>query len=374
MLELVEILENNCGETLFRQNGLDCWAEISKADPSSLILLPFGIPVIGFVSRYWFLLLLAAAIAVGFGFSPTLERVTKIPFLQNAIVLTVLFLMAFPLEFGDLHNAVKRPAPAALGTLINYGLLPLLAWGASLLVAGDLRIGVNIAAAIPCTLASAAVWTRKAGGNDVAALVVTIVTNLLCFAVTPMWLKLTTGDTVSLDLGEMVQKLLILVVVPMVAGQLCRIPRSIGLWATANRAPMSIAAQLGILAMVFLGCVGAGIHLRTLHELVPPVSILALTLGVVIGVHATALAVGYGSAKWLGMPPADQIAVGISGSQKTLMVGLWLANTYYPMQPMAILPLIAYHVSQLFMDTWVADWHLRRQMAATANSSTDFTE
>ncbi|UUO08439.1 bile acid:sodium symporter [Blastopirellula sp. J2-11] len=327
--------------------------------------------MIRFIGRYWFLLLLAAVIGVGFGFSPTLEPVTKIPFLKNAIVVTVLFLMAFPLEFGDLHNSVKRPGPAALGTLMNYGLLPLLAWGASLLVTGDLRIGVNIAAAIPCTLASAAVWTRKAGGNDVAALVVTIVTNLLCFAVTPMWLKLTTGDSVSLDLGAMVGKLLLLVVAPMMVGQLCRIPRPIGRWATANRASMSIAAQFGILAMVFLGCVSAGISLRTLHEQTPPLEMLALTLGVVVGVHATALVAGYGSAKWLGMRPADQIAVGISGSQKTLMVGLWLANSFYPTQPLAILPLIAYHVSQLFMDTWVADRHLQRQLAAVASSTTD---
>lgn len=325
--------------------------------------------MLGFVSRYWFLLLLAAVISVGFGFSPGLKFLTEIPFLQNAIVVTVLFLMAFPLEFGDLHDAARRPGPPALGTAVNYGILPVIGWGASLLLTGDLRIGVNIAAAIPCTLASAAVWTRKAGGNDVAALVVTIITNFLCFAVTPMWLKLTTGGAVSLNLGEMVQKLLILVVAPMLAGQICRIPPPIGRWATANRLTMSIVAQLGILSMVFLGCIGAGVKLRTLQEGVPPVGMLALTLAVVISVHASALAIGYFSAGRLGMRPADQIAVGIAGSQKTLMVGLWLANTFYPTQPLAILPLIAYHVSQLFMDTWVADAHLRRQIAAAAEST-----
>lgn len=324
--------------------------------------------MIGFVGRYWFLLLLAAVISLGFGFSPTLEFLTQVPYLQNAIVVTVLFLMAFPLEFGDLHDAARRPGPSSLGTAINYGLLPLIAWGASLLVTGDLRIGVNIAAAIPCTLASAAVWTRKAGGNDVAAIVVTIVTNLLCFAVTPMWLKLTTGGAVSLNVTEMIQKLLILVVAPMLAGQLCRIPPPIGRWATANRAAMSVIAQLGILSMVFLGCIGAGMRLRNLEEAVPPVEMLGLMLAVVIGVHASALAIGYFSAKSLGMQPADQIAVGISGSQKTLMVGLWIANTFYTAQPLAILPLIAYHVSQLFMDTWVADAHLRKQMGAEAET------
>ncbi|MFI4876078.1 MAG: bile acid:sodium symporter family protein [Blastopirellula sp. JB062] len=325
--------------------------------------------MIRFAVRYWFLILLAAAIGVGFGFSPALQFVTTIPYLQNGIVVLVLFLMAFPLEFGDLHDAARRPAPAIFGTLINYGLLPCIAWGGSLLLTGDLRIGVNVAAAIPCTLASAAVWTRKAGGNDVAALVVTIVTNLLCFAVTPIWLKLTTGGSVSLDFGEMVGKLAILVVAPMLIGQLCRIPKPIGRWATAQRAKMSVAAQLGILAMVFLGCIGAGLKLRTLQDSVPPIGMLAMMLAVVVGVHVAALAFGYRGAKWLGMRPADQIAVGIAGSQKTLMVGLWLANAFYPTQPLAILPLIAYHVSQLFIDTWVADRHLRLQAETQAAAS-----
>ena len=65
--------------------------------------------------------------------------------------------------------------------------------GVAPLLRGDLAVGLLVAAAAPCTLASAAVWTRRAGGNDAVALMVTIGTNLTCFVVTPLWLLVTTG-------------------------------------------------------------------------------------------------------------------------------------------------------------------------------------
>jgi len=56
-----------------------------------------------------------------------------------------------------------------------------------------------VVAATPSSLASAAVWTRRAGGNDVVAMLIGIVINLSCFLVTPIWLKWSTGQTVLMD-------------------------------------------------------------------------------------------------------------------------------------------------------------------------------
>ena len=54
-----------------------------------------------------------------------------------------------------------------------------------------------------------------------------------------------------------------------------------------------------------------------------------------------------------GFSRAQQIAVGIAGSQKTLMVGLDIAITY--VGGLAILPMVVYHVAQLLADTVIAD-------------------
>ena len=48
--------------------------------------------------------------------------------------------------------------------------------------------GMIIASATPCTLATGAVWTRRAGGNDGVTMMVTILTNSTCFIVMPLWI------------------------------------------------------------------------------------------------------------------------------------------------------------------------------------------
>ena len=48
---------------------------------------------------------------------------------------------------------------------------------------------------------------------------------------------------------------------------------------------------------------------------------------------------------------ADQISVGFAGSQKTLMVGLQVAIDL----GINVIPMVAYHISQLLIDTLVAD-------------------
>ena len=52
----------------------------------------------------------------------------------------------------------------------------------------------------------------------------------------------------------------------------------------------------------------------------------------------------------------DQIAVGLAGSQKTLMVGLQVSIEL----GFNIIPMVAYHISQLLVNTLIAD-RLRRQ-------------
>lgn len=320
--------------------------------------------------RHWFLAGLVVVVSTGFAFSEPLRSLPDYTILRNGIVVTVLFLMAFPLAFGDLHNAIRRPAAALLATLINGGALPLIAWSLSLLLSGDFAIGVNLMAAIPCTLASAAVWTRRAGGNDSIALIVTIVTNSLCFLVTPFWLLWTTGSQIDitvwsqpggkgLSLVEMVTKLFLLVVLPMAFGQLARLVPGAGNWATKNKFTLGIFAQMGILIMVLLGCISCGLKLRSLPtDQMPTLISFGMMIVVVVSAHLLALLLGVGLARQLKFARPEEIAIAFAGSQKTLMIGLAIATEFYHASPLAILPMVAYHVGQLFLDTAVADRYL----------------
>ncbi len=306
------------------------------------------------------MLALAALFALGFFAHGALDPLSKQTWLRSVTIAVAMFLMALPLEASAIWDAVRRPYATLLAVLVTFGLLPLLAWSISPLLTKEFAGGLLVAAITPCTMASATVWTRKAGGNDSAATVVTVVTNLICFLITPAWLYVMTGrsDTgLSLqDFGEMVLKLLITVVLPVIAAQLLRLHGEVATWATRNKAWLGIGSQVCILLMVLIGAIHTGQQLAGGAKMSNPVLSLTLMITAVLFVHVSAFAMGLGLAKICGLLRPDQIAVAFAGSQKTLMVGMEVSlGAQY-----SVLPMVTYHVGQLFIDTLLADWLKRR--------------
>lgn len=253
-----------------------------------------------------------------------------------------------------------HPTAPLLGVGMNSVALPLFAWlvvatiGKALL-GRELSLGLLVAAATPCTLASAAVWTRRAGGNDAVSIMVTVITNASCFLVTPFWLLLTTGRQAELDPLGMISKLALVVVLPMTVAQLVRLARRVGHWTTRNKTPLGVLAQLGVLTMIFFGSIQTAQQFAV-AETHPGLSQLITLLICVIGIHVLTLWAGMLAASALKVARPDQIAVGLAGSQKTLMVGLQVSIEL----GFNIIPMVAYHISQLLVNTLIAD-RLRRQ-------------
>jgi sodium/bile acid cotransporter 7 len=308
-----------------------------------------------FFLRHWFLAALVVVLAVGMGFSSSLTPLPGLAWLRPAIIATVMFVMALPLQTASFGLALRQPRAPILGVLVNACLVPLLAWGAVTVVGAtlglkqDVAFGILVAATVPCTLASASVWTRRAGGNDTVSIMVTIVTNSLCFLVTPAWLHAMLGRMPEFDPVSMVGKLGLLVVLPITLAQLLRRARRIGAWATENKQTLSVLAQCGVLAMVFLGAIGMGNRISASDSSFWVESTIAVAL--VLTVHLVALLFGIRLARLVGTSYRDAIAVGLAGSQKTLPVGLEVCAQL----GITILPIFAYHVGQLLVDTVIAD-------------------
>ena len=340
-----------------------------------------------FLKRQWFLTTLGALLAAGMfaglsGNAPRLAPVANVikPQLTTAFVL---FLMSFSLNSDHLWAAVRSPRPVVLGYVVNFGLVPLLAWAlVPLQQSADFRCGLMIAACVPCTTAAASVMTRKAGGNDAVSLLTTLATNLSCWLLTPLWLHYATATTITLPTGTMMLDLLQTVLVPTLAGQLLRQPAPLKLFAVRRKTPISVAAQVLIELMVFTAALKAG---QALHEMraapaadsqhsahaavsdesaVAParsarISTAALSIvwGSCVAVHVAGLGLGWSAARRLGVPVPEAIATAFSGSQKTLPIGLWISTDptmYGANYPFAMFPMLLFHASQLFLDTVIA--------------------
>ena len=277
------------------------------------------------------------------------------------IVSVTMFIMAWPLKFGQLKTTISRPQAALLASILNVGLIPLLVWPFAGFARVEIGCGMIVAAATPCTLATGAVWTRRAGGNDGIAMMVTIITNSTCFIVMPFWIFWLTGVEIeSSKLLGTVYKLLAFVVLPIGVAQLLRIHRASADWATTNKSKLSIAAMIGVLSVVFVGAIGMGNRVADVQSSTA-VKDLLVAATVLVSVHCVVFWLGMKIAGVMKMPRPDQIAVGFAGSQKTLVIGLSTAISL----GFSMLPILMYHVMQLIIGTILVDQirNRRKQLA-----------
>jgi sodium/bile acid cotransporter 7 len=305
-----------------------------------------------FVQR-WFLLSLVLVLVVGITWAHRLEPLANKSWLRDLVVATVMFLMALPLEARAMFQTLRQPGPPLLAFTVSFVFLPLFAWLVSMTLNDDLGAGLQIAAATPCTLASASVWTRRAGGNDAVSTLVTLLTNMLCFVITPLWVFIMTGNVANnpeLSLARLTGQLGLVVVLPMLFAQMLRVRRPIAAWATRHKVAFGVASQVGILTMILFGAIRTGLRLNEQSNAMTATDLVAMIVAV-LTVHLAMFWLGVQLAKLCGFSRENQIAVGFSGSQKTLMVGLVLAITL----KISILPMVAFHCLQLFVDTLIAD-------------------
>ena len=294
-----------------------------------------------FFGKHWFLVSLVALVGGGLavGLSLSQETVDALDSQQGAgaflaaapgwITRIVLFLMAFSLNSGKLREALRFPLPVLWASLVNIVAIPLAGWGLMGLQGNQsFAVGLVIATSVPCTMAAVSVWTRKAGGNDAVSLLTTLLTNSLCFVVTPFWLNLATSDLVGssaeLGIGAMTERLLYVVLVPSILGQLARSIPAVGRFAVAHKARIGIIAQGLILVLVFTAsALKAGPQLKSGSLGLGAIAIVWVCC---LAIHLAAMLLGGLGARLMGFSREDRIAVLFGSSQKTLPIGVLLAT------------------------------------------------
>lgn len=329
------------------------------ADSMSFTLFngrPFPMPA--WIRSNWFLLALAVSYAIGHFGAFAMQTVADQVWLRSALVFVVMWAMGVTLKPDAIRRSLKRPTASVLAVVTNMFLVPLLCFPTQLFLSDPMFGGLMVASLVPCTLASASVWTRKAGGDDSVSMVTTTVTNLACVVVVPVGVWFALAVQAEVPVLAQMKKLALFVVLPMVLAQAMRrwwlTGHGLADWADQNKKRISTAAQLGILVMVFFGAIKGRIFSEQAEDAI--LSALPLVAIAALAVHLIALWFGVGAAKLAGLPRDQQIAVGISGSQKTLMVGLQIAIDC----GVSVLPMLIYHVLQLFADTLIVDrWRKR---------------
>lgn len=226
----------------------------------------------------------------------------------------------------------------------------------------ELYMGMLYLCALPATVQSAIAFTSMARGNVPAAICSAATSSLVGIFITPLLVLLMLGAAVqSLPLGEAVGKITVQLLVPFLAGQLCR--RWIGAWVDKNKAWLKYVDQCSIYLVIYTAFSRAVVEGIWSH--LPVWQLISLTIACCV-LLALILAIVHIIAKRLRFNIEDRITILFAASKKSLASGVPMAQVMFSGAALGtlLLPLMIFHQIQLMVCAVLAKRYGQRPEAS----------
>ena len=271
-------------------------------------------------------------------------------------VWVIFFLQGLSLPTSELTKGYKPKRLHAFVLSWNYLFFPivvgLLLIPLSLVLPAELRLGFWLLAILPTTVSSSVVFTTVSGGNTSNAIFATVFSNLLSVLLVPTVAVayLASEANVSVALGPLFTKLFLLIVLPLIIGQLIRkvLPEPSAVIAKKTK-PWGNWIIIFIVHCAFAQSVSSGF----LDELSAATIATVVVITVFILLMISLLV--WWSAAWIKPTRAQRITAFFCASQKSLATGLPLATSILAAAPgvvdgaAVLIPLMCYHPAQLVL-------------------------
>lgn len=305
--------------------------------------------VIPFIQKQWFLIGICASVVLGYAYPQWGNLLRQYDVINIGIFLSF-FCTGLCLETQSilrLVNTKRAPVAAAASSLVLY---PILAWLLALkLLPTEFVVGICIIGAGPVTLTSGTIMTAIARGNVPLSILICIVTNILAIFTMPLMLSflLNAGGSIELPLMTMFTGLVVVVLVPLLAGQLLR---PLCLMAVRRYEHFFSIFQSCIIILIIFNVVS-----RSAEHISQVGSGLFGVLLFVAFLYFFMLFTNYIIARLIRLDTKSLIAFTLHTSQKTLAVSyvVWAAH-FAENFPLAFLPAIMCQLVQMIAGTFVA--------------------
>lgn len=266
------------------------------------------------------------------------------------LLMLVMFCMGLTLRWQDFQRVWKKPEAIALGVVLQFFVMPLLAWGISLILQlpNELAIGLILVGACAGGTASN-VMTYLAGGDVALSVSMTLLSTLWGVVLTPWLLTFYAGEMIQLDQIAMLLTIAKLVLLPVTAGLLCnRYVPDLGRALNAYLPDIASAAIVAILAIV--------VALNA-----DEIATMGATVATAVIIHNLGgLTLGYWLARWRGLTIVQSRTIAIEVGMQNSGLGAALALKFFT--PAAALPAALFSVwhnlSGSLLATW---WHWQTQ-------------
>jgi sodium/bile acid cotransporter 7 len=305
-----------------------------------------------FLKKHWFFVGIAVMVALAFSLPALGMFVREYKVLKIAIFLAFLS-TGMTLDTTDFFRQLtefKVLLAAVFSALFFFPFVTYFAANAAFATQPDFVIGALIIATAPVTVASGTVMTGMAKGNISLSLFICVLCNAVAIFTIPPLLNIFIGVTepIQLPIWDMMLSLVVTVLIPTVIGQILqpKVKKII----MAHKKKVSIFNQSVVLLIIFNAVAGSTTKLVDAGA-----SIIYVFLFMIV-LHNAFLFFNFRLAKFIKLDRPSISAFTIHTSQKTLTVSylVWagyLAESY----PMALIPCIAYHLTQSICDTILAE-------------------
>ncbi len=267
------------------------------------------------------------------------------------LLVLIMFCMGLTLRWQDFQRVWRKPDAIALGVVLQFLVMPLVAWliALALQLPDDLAIGLILVGACAGGTASN-VMTFLAGGDVALSVSMTLLSTLWGIVLTPWLLIFYAGELVTLDKLAMLFTIAKLVLLPVAGGVLCnRYLPDLGRSLNAHLPNIASAAILAILAII--------VALNA--DEIATMGVIAASA--VILHNLSGLTLGYWLARWRGLTIVQSRTIAIEVGMQNSGLGAALALNFFT--PAAALPAALFSVWHNISGSLIATfWHHQTQM------------
>ena len=310
------------------------------------------------IKKYWFFIGIACVIGTAF-YLPEVGRFIRTYKILNSGIIIAFFLTGLSLETSSLLRQLKNIKVLSAALISSLIFFPIVAYYMGQFIYNDwadFAIGTLIIGVAPVTIASGTVMTAMALGNVPLSLFICVLGNLFSLLTIPFMvnLLLQMGDvSIQLPVLQMLMGLTLKVLIPTLIGQLLQ-P-----WLKSKITPFKQSISIfnqSIVLMIILNAVSS-----STDRILDSGSILFSIFLFMIVLHIFMIVVNKTLAGFIGLDLPSTAAFTIHTSQKTLTISYIVWASYFAAEyPMALIPAIAYHLTQMIMDTFLAQWFRRK--------------
>lgn len=238
----------------------------------------------------------------------------------------IMFAMGLTLNIADFKRVYVQPFIVIVGVLLQFGLMPLLAWLIATFLQLEPMLAVGLILVGACSGGTASnVMTYLAGGNVALSITMTAISTLLAVFMTPWLSWLYINTVIDVPVWSMFKSILILVIAPVTAGVFFNqfLHRHV-------RTVQAICPLIAVMAIVFIIAIVVALN----HERMAELSWLLL---LAVALHnISGLVLGYWVSRLIGYSDVNARTVAIEVGMQNSGLAVALALNFFT--PLAALP------------------------------------